>query len=107
MKSPQIIAELKTKSRRIDIAADLAAHMHANMFDDELRKQYHEDKINLYDWLYENAEDGLALLGGDGLIEKLEYDLILENSDCILNDIIERAEDFLISEIEYAEEMED
>lgn len=107
MKNEQIIAELKTKSRRIDIAADLAAYMHANMFDDELRTKYNEDEINLYDWLYENIEDGLALLGGDGLIEKLEYDLILENSDCILDDIVERAEDFLISEIEYAEEIDD
>jgi len=107
MKNAQLISELKTKSRRIDIAADLAAYMHANMFNDELRKMYHEGKISLYDWLSENVEEGLAYLGGDGLIERIEYDMILENADCILDDILERSEDFLISEIEYAEESED
>ena len=57
--------------------------------------------------MYENAEDGLAILGGEGLIEKLEFDLILANSDGILDYIIEKAEESFIGEIEYAEELED
>ena len=104
MKNAQIRAELKTKSRIQDIAADLASFMHANMFDDELREQYHNDEINLDAWLYENIEDGLAMLGGEGLIEKLEYDLILENTDDVLDDIVEQAEEFLIDEIELIED---
>lgn len=107
MEKTEIRTKLKTSSRIQTIASDLASYMHANMFNDELREQYHSGEIDLYSWLHENVEDGLAMLRGEGLIEKLEYDLILENTDEILDNIVEDAEEFLIDEIELAEEEED
>ena len=106
MNQKQNIMKTLEKSRVQTIASEIGCYVYFNLFDDDMKRDYHNNGIDLHTVIEENINDVIESLRGSDLIRMSELEHLKENEESILDDIITESAEYLEGEIE-ADELED